>query len=105
MLLFHRIQCPPHVPFLVVLGVIARATANCHPQPIRMREIPMAALAAPVHKSSIFQVGYQLSHFARHFSINVVSHLSKAVKCGQVWRVTSGSLPMASAVSSALKCV
>jgi hypothetical protein len=47
-----------------------------------MRKIPMAALAAPVHKSGFFQVGYQLSHFARHFSINLVSQLFKAVKSG-----------------------
>jgi hypothetical protein len=48
-----------------------------------MNEIPMAALAAPVHKSGFFQVGHQLSHFARHFSINLVSHLFKAVKRGK----------------------
>jgi hypothetical protein len=34
-----------------------------------MRKIPVAALAASVHKSGLFQVGNQLSHFARHFSI------------------------------------
>jgi hypothetical protein len=47
----------------------------------------MAALAAPVHKSGFFQVGNQLSHFARHFSINLVSQLFKAVKCGHAERV------------------
>jgi hypothetical protein len=56
-----------------MLGVIARATANGHPQALRMREIPVAAFAAPVHKAGFFQVGNQLSHFARHFSIRVVS--------------------------------
>src|SRR5579863_881616 len=38
-----------------------------------MREVSMAALAAPVHKPDFFQVGNQPSHFARHFSIKVVS--------------------------------
>jgi len=47
-----------------------------------MREIPMAAHAAPVHKSGFFQVGNQLSHFARHFSVNLVSQLSNAVLPG-----------------------
>ena len=88
-----------------MLGVVTGMAAYRHPQPFRMREIPMAALAASVHKSGFFQVGYQLSHFARHFSIKLVSQLFEAVKCGHAGRVTSGSLPMASAVSSALKCV
>jgi hypothetical protein len=29
----------------------------------------VAAFAAPVHKASLHQVGNQLSHLARHFSI------------------------------------
>ena len=45
-----------------------------------MREVPMASLAAPVYKSGFFQVGNQLSHFARHFSIKIVSLLFGGVK-------------------------
>lgn len=56
-----------------MFGIITRAAADCHPQTSRMREVPMAALAAPVHKAGLFQVGYQLSHFARHSSIKIVS--------------------------------
>jgi hypothetical protein len=40
----------------------------------------MAALAAPVLKPGLFQVGYQLANLARHFSINLVSQLFKTVK-------------------------
>src|ERR1700722_10401553 len=63
-----------------MFGVIASTAADCHPQTFRMREIPMAAFAATVHKSRFFQVGNQLSHFARHYSIKLVSQLFKAVK-------------------------
>ena len=44
-----------------------------------MRKVPMAALAAPVFKPGLFQVGNQLSHFARHFSIKIVSR--RACRC------------------------
>ncbi len=43
----------------------------------------MAALAAPVHETGLFKVGNQLSHFARHFSIKIVSHT--------VFRVNDGA--------------
>jgi len=63
-----------------MLGVIAPAAANGDPQALRMREISMAALATPVHKTGFFQVGYQLSQFTRHFSINLVSDRFADVK-------------------------
>jgi hypothetical protein len=75
---------PPHLSFLIVLRVLAGLPAYCGARPARMNEIPMAAFAAPVHKSGFFQVGNQLSHFARHCSINLVSQLFEAVKYGKV---------------------
>ena len=62
-----------------MLGVITRAAADCHPQPFCVREIPMTAFPAPIDKSGFFQVGNQLSHFARHFSIKIVSRRSVCV--------------------------
>jgi len=38
-----------------------------------MNIIAVTAFAASVDKASLFQVGNQLSHFARHFSIKKVS--------------------------------
>jgi hypothetical protein len=67
-----------------MFGVIARASTDCHPQSFRMREIPMAALAAPVHKPDFFQVGNQLSHFARHSSIKIVSRMFTDVKQAEI---------------------
>lgn len=72
-----------------MLGVIARAAADCHPQTLRMRKVPMAALAAPVHKPDFFQVGNQLSQFARHFSIKVVSQRFAVVNDVQISRATA----------------
>ena len=63
-----------------MLGVVARAATDCHPQSFGVREVPMAALAAPVHKAGFFQVGDQLSHFARHSSIKIVSQRFADVK-------------------------
>ena len=54
---FHRFQRAPHILFLIVLGVVAGITAHQHPQSFRMNKIPMAALAATVHKPDFFQVG------------------------------------------------
>ena len=87
--LFHRIQRPPHVAFLIVLGVVTGAAAHCHPQSFRVREVPMTAFAAPVHKPGLFQVGNQLANLARHFSIKSVSQTAKRVN-GVQGRVTSG---------------
>ena len=56
-----------------MLGVVARMTAQRHPDTLRMREIAMAALAAPIHKPGSFQVRNQLAQFARHLSIKLVS--------------------------------
>jgi len=67
-----------------MLGVIARAAADCHPQTLRVRKVPMAALAAPVHKPDLFQVGYQLANLARHFSIKVVSQRFAVVNDVQI---------------------
>ena len=78
--LFQLVQCPPHFPFLIMLGVAAGISTHRHPQSFRMNKIPMAALAVPVHKPGFFQVGYQLADFSRHFSINLVSQLFKTVK-------------------------
>jgi len=77
---FRGVQCAAHVAFLIMLGVIARAATDRHPQPLRMRKVPMASLAAPVYKPGLFQVGNQLSHFARHFSIKIVSQRFASVK-------------------------
>ena len=66
-----------------------------------MGEIAVAALAAPVHKAGVFQVGYQLSHFARHFSIRMVSQGLAGVKPVKFRPVTGysprrrGSKPLA----------
>src|SRR5207249_9023214 len=75
MSLFHRVQCPPNVPLLVVLDIVARIAAQGHPHAFRMREIAVTAFASPIDKPGLFQVGSQLAHLARHFSIRVVSHL------------------------------
>ena len=56
-----------------------RIPAQRNARSFGMLEIPMAALAAPVHKSGFLQVGNQLSHLARHISINLVSQLFSAV--------------------------
>jgi len=71
--LFDRIQCPPHVPFLIVLGIITGLTAHRYPQSFRMCEVPVAALAAPIYKPHPFQVGNQLANLAWHLSIKLVS--------------------------------
>jgi hypothetical protein len=74
---------PPHLPFLIGLCVMARLSADRDARPARMNVIPMAAFAAPVHKSGFFQVGNQLSHFPRHYSINLVSQWFTIVKRGK----------------------
>jgi hypothetical protein len=73
-----------------MFGIIARAAADCHPQSFRMRKIPMAALAAPVHKPDFFQVGNQLSHLARHSSIKIVSWTFADVKQAEISQVMGG---------------
>jgi len=81
--LFHRLCSPPHIPLLVMLGVVAWAAAQRHPHASRVCEIPMAALAAAIHKPRPFQVGNQLANLARHFSIKLVSRPFTAVNRGQ----------------------
>jgi hypothetical protein len=73
-----------------MLGIITRAAADCHPQALRMRKVPMAAFAASVHKASCFQIGNQLSHFARHFSIRIVSRRTGGVNSIAGWRFRWG---------------
>jgi hypothetical protein len=46
----------------------------------------MAALSAPVQKPGLFEIGNQLSHFARHFSIKMVSQ--RLARVNQVKGVT-----------------
>jgi hypothetical protein len=70
----------PHLAFLIWEGVIAQPAADCHALPSRMNVIPMAAFAATIHESGLFQVGNQLSQFARHFSIKIVSQAVPVVK-------------------------
>jgi hypothetical protein len=53
-----------------------------------MNVVPMAALATPVHKTGFFQVGNQLSHFARHFSIKMVSQRFAVVNYVQISQAT-----------------
>jgi hypothetical protein len=74
------------IAFLIMFGIIARAAADGDPQPLRVGEVPMAALATPVHKAGLFQVGYQLSHFTRHSSIKLVSQGNAGVKREQARR-------------------
>jgi hypothetical protein len=38
-------------------GIVARAAADGHPNTSRMRKIPVAAFASPVHKPGLFQIG------------------------------------------------
>jgi hypothetical protein len=63
-----------------MLGIVTGMATHRHPLSFRMRKVPMAALAASVHKPGFFQVGYQLANLSRHFSIKLVSQLFKAVK-------------------------
>jgi hypothetical protein len=44
-----------------------------------MREVPVAALAAPVGKTGSCQVGNQLAHLAGHSSIKTVSIAAEVV--------------------------
>jgi len=63
-----------------MLGIVTGMAAHRHSQTFRMCEIPMAALAAPMFKPSLFQVNNQLANLAWHFSIKLVSQWFKAVK-------------------------
>src|SRR5216117_1187560 len=56
MSLFHRVQCPPNVPLLVVLDIVARIAAQGYPHSFRMREIAVTAFASPIDKPRMFQV-------------------------------------------------
>ena len=62
-----------------MLGVITRAATQRYPHPFRMREVPVAALAAPVGKTGSCQIGNQLAQLTRHFSIKTVSLADKPV--------------------------
>jgi hypothetical protein len=77
--------------FLIMPGVIVRTTADGHPQPFGMHEVPVAALAAPVHKTGFFQVGHQVSHFARHFSIRLVLPRPAGVNHRAKGKITAGA--------------
>ena len=55
-----------------------------------MNEVPVTALAAPVHKSGFLQVGNQLAHLARHVSS---------------WMMLPGCAPLVSAFSPAFSGV
>jgi hypothetical protein len=57
---------PPHLIFLIRLGIIANIPRQRDALAFRMNVIPMTALAAPVNESCPFQIAYQLSDFARH---------------------------------------
>jgi hypothetical protein len=54
-----------------------------------MHEVPVAAFAAPVHEPGLFQVGNQLSHLSRHFSIKLVSQWFAVVKARTLVSINS----------------
>ena len=66
-----------------MLCIIPRAAADGDAPPLWVGEIPVAAFATTVHKAGIFQVGDQLSHLARHFSIKIVSLKLALVNCSE----------------------
>ena len=90
---FNRVQRPPHISFLVMPGVIAWTATQSHPNPFRMSKVSMAPFAASVYKPALFQVGNKLAHFARHFSIKLVSQRDKGVnnvcRCAQAGQAIS----------------
>jgi hypothetical protein len=72
-------------------GVISRAPIDQHAQSFGMREIPVAAFAAPVHKTGFFQVGDQLSHFARHQYQNSITGVCPFQPGGTTCKITTVS--------------
>jgi len=58
-----------------------------------MSKVSMAPFAPSIYKPALFQVGNKLAHFARHFSIKLVSQRDKGVnnvcRCAQAGQAIS----------------
>ena len=61
-----------------MFGIVTRSSRQRDPDTVRMEEVSMRSLSAPIHEPMLFQIGNELANLARHTNNTISDAACKA---------------------------